>query len=227
MPEAPPRHPARIAAVNATIRRAASVIAVREETSSPEVLLLERSLDSRFLAGYVVFPGGAVDPDDADLAVSWFGTPEEDVRAAAIRELAEEAGLILTAAGLAVAPEHPLDAVLADPPAPEQLVEIAHWVAPEDVPVRFDARYYAVRSPAGLRPVADGAEVTRAWWAAPAAVLDGWREGKGRLYWPTWLTMAALARCDAADQVMSLRVLPREPDEDELRRLPRSVFWDD
>jgi 8-oxo-dGTP pyrophosphatase MutT (NUDIX family) len=213
--------------VDATIRRAASVIAVREEGSSPEVLLLERSPASRFLAGYVVFPGGAVEVDDAERAGRWFGSPGEDVRAAAIRELAEEAGLILTAAGLTTAPEHPLDAVLTDPPAPEQLVEIAHWVAPEDVPVRFDARYFAVRSPAGLPPVADGAEITRAWWASPSAVLEGWSEGNGRLYWPTWLTMVALAQCDAADQIMSLRVLAREPDEDELRRLPRSVFWDD
>jgi 8-oxo-dGTP pyrophosphatase MutT (NUDIX family) len=213
--------------VNATIRRAASVIAVREETSSPEVLLLERSSANRFLAGYVVFPGGAVDPDDAELAAAWFGTPEEDARAAAVRELAEEAGMILTAAGLAAAPEQPMDAVLANPPALDQLVEIAHWVAPADVPVRFDARYFAVRSPAGLRPVADGGEITRAWWASPEAVLDDWRQGNERLYWPTWITMAALAGCDAVDQVMSLRVVTREPDEDELRRLPRSVFWDD
>ena len=41
------------------IRKAASVIAVRDAADGPEVLVVERSAASRFLPGYVVFPGGA------------------------------------------------------------------------------------------------------------------------------------------------------------------------
>ena len=56
------------------IRHAASVVAVREGADAePEVLVLERGAASRFLPGYVVFPGGAVDDDDAALAARWFG----------------------------------------------------------------------------------------------------------------------------------------------------------
>ncbi len=204
------------------------MIAVRDASASPEVLVLERSDDSRFLAGYVVFPGGAVDAQDADLAAAWFGARDEDARVAAVRELAEETGIVLTSRGLAPASrEDPLSAARADPPAASQLTEIAHWVAPPDVPVRFDARYYAVRAPGGLEPVPDGREATRAWWASPADVLEACESGSTRLYWPTWLTVRELAGCDRVDRILSLRVDTREPDDDELARLPRSVFWDD
>ena len=43
-------------------------------------------------------------------------------------------------------------------PPPSQLPEIAHWIAPEEVPVRFDARYFAVAAPRGLEPAPDGGE---------------------------------------------------------------------
>ena len=59
--------------------------------------MLERSAASRFLAGYVVFPGGAVDGGDAVIAERWFGDAAEAARAAGVRELVEEAGLALTA----------------------------------------------------------------------------------------------------------------------------------
>ncbi len=138
------------------------MIAVRDADDGPEVLVLERSSGSRFLPGYVVFPGGAVDAGDEGLAQAWFGSAAEAARAAAVRELAEEAGLALTATGLALAdPGDPMAALAASPPNRDQLAEVAHWVAPEEVPVRFDARYYAVASPLGLDPVPDGQEAVQ------------------------------------------------------------------
>jgi len=59
------------------IRTAASVIAGRDGAGGLELLVIERSRSSRFLPGYVAFPGGATDPGDADLAVEWFGTADE------------------------------------------------------------------------------------------------------------------------------------------------------
>jgi 8-oxo-dGTP pyrophosphatase MutT (NUDIX family) len=209
------------------IRRAASVIAVREGASGPEVLVLERSRESRFLPGYVVFPGGAVDDEDEALAQRWFGDPGEQVRAGAVRELAEEVGLVLTAGGLVAAGASHLDAADADPPAVAQLPEVAHWVAPEDVPVRFDARYYAVVAPAGLEPTPDGTEAAHAWWAPIGELWEGWEAGERKLYWPTWLTVRELRGCGGAAEVLGARLRTREPTEDEVERLPRSVFWED
>jgi 8-oxo-dGTP pyrophosphatase MutT (NUDIX family) len=214
--------------VSDEIRKAASVIAVRDGDGAPEVLLLERSSASRFLAGYVVFPGGAVDAEDAARAAAWFNSPDEAARAAAVRELAEEAGLALTASGLRASPagDH-LAPVVADPPSVAQLPEIAHWVAPPDVRVRFDARYFAVRAEGGVEPTPDGREAAHAWWSSPAELMAGWEAGERTLFWPTWVTMQTLARCADAEAILAARVEPREPDDDELDRLPRSVFWDD
>jgi 8-oxo-dGTP pyrophosphatase MutT (NUDIX family) len=213
--------------VSQTIRSAASVIAISDGPEEPCVLMVERSPQSRFLAGYLVFPGGAVDAGDADLASRWFGSGEEATRAAAVRELAEEAGLALTAEGLReIHGGEPLAASIASPPTAAQLPEMTHWVAPDDVPVRFDARYYAVAASPGLRPTADGAEASRAWWVAPRELLAAWEDGGVKLYWPTYYTVTQLARCDGADELFGLRFSARDADDDEMDRLPRSVFWE-
>ena len=87
------------------IRQAASLIGVRDGSDGPEVLVIERALDHRFLPGYVAFPGGAIDPTDGELAERWFGDERGGRAAAAVRELAEEVGLAVTQEGV-VAVEH-------------------------------------------------------------------------------------------------------------------------
>lgn len=211
------------------IRHAASVIAVREgRDGDPEVLVVERSTASRFLPGYVVFPGGAVDRTDAELAARWFGDPSQAARAAAVRELVEEAGLALTGDGLVDAgtPDS-LEPVHVSPPSTGQLHQVARWVAPDEVPVRFDARYFTVEAPGGLGPAPDGAETAKAWWASPRTLLAEWQAGVRSLYWPTYATMLELAACESAGSIASLTFETREPTDDEVVRLPRSVFWED
>ena len=210
------------------IRQAASLIGVRDGRSGPEVLVIERALDQRFLPGYVAFPGGAVDLADRALAERWFGDAEEGARAAAVRELAEEVGLAVTRnAVVDTGPDRSLASIDGSPPATGALPEIARWIAPEQVPVRFDARYFAVRMDEGADPVPDGAEAAKAWWVSPVDLLAAWDAGDVRLYWPTHYTMHALADRRDADDVLGLRLVTREPDEDELGRLPRSVFYQD
>jgi 8-oxo-dGTP pyrophosphatase MutT (NUDIX family) len=62
-------------------RAAATAIVLRDSPGGPEVLLVQRNPDSRFMGGAWVFPGGAVHGDDDGPA------------AAALRELEEEAGV--------------------------------------------------------------------------------------------------------------------------------------
>ena len=66
-------------------RAAASVIVMRDSPEGPEVLLVRRNPEQRFMGGAWVFPGGAVHAEDADPA------------ATAARELEEEAGFRLPA----------------------------------------------------------------------------------------------------------------------------------
>ena len=211
--------------VGEEIRKAASVIVARGGNAGLEVLVLERGAASRFLPGYVAFPGGATDETDAALAERWFGTAGESARACAVRELLEEVGLALTSDGLVESVDRSIESLSPSPPRVEQLAEIAHWIAPPQVPVRFDARYYAVRAPVGLRVVPDGGETADAWWASPRELIEDWSAGRRALFWPTYYTMREIAPCTGVAELLAMRIDTREPDDDELQRLPRSTFW--
>jgi 8-oxo-dGTP pyrophosphatase MutT (NUDIX family) len=207
------------------IRKAASAICVREAGGPPEVLVLRRSDQSRFLPGYVAFPGGAVDAEDEAHAARWFGDGAQAHRAAAVRELIEEVRFAVVRGGVVEAPaDDPFEPVERSSPRADQLTEVAHWVAPPEVPVRFDARYFVVDAPTGLEPIPDGREAAAAWWAEPRVLLAEWGQGAHKLYWPTYLTMVRLAECDSVAQLAALRIDTRDPTPEEERTLPRHVM---
>src|ERR671925_468587 len=64
-------------------RQADSLILLRDSREGPEVLLVKRNPEQRFMGGAWVFPGGTVHAEDAGPA------------ATAVRELEEEAGIAL------------------------------------------------------------------------------------------------------------------------------------
>ncbi|MEI7889263.1 MAG: NUDIX domain-containing protein, partial [Actinomycetes bacterium] len=66
-------------------RQASTVIVMRGGDTGLEVLLVKRNPNARFMGGAWVFPGGAVDSDEGD--------GEEALRAAAVREVLEEAAV--------------------------------------------------------------------------------------------------------------------------------------
>jgi len=89
---------------------AATVTLVRDTARGLEVLLLQRNHESGFMPGMFLFPGGAVDPEDAapemcercrgldeQRAGAMLGTAERALAywTAAIRECFEEAGVLL------------------------------------------------------------------------------------------------------------------------------------
>jgi 8-oxo-dGTP pyrophosphatase MutT (NUDIX family) len=90
-------------------RDAATVVLLRDGPRGPEVFLQRRVVAMAFAAGMTVFPGGGVDPRDADMSVAWagptpaewahwFGCSPELARAlvcAAVRETFEESGVLL------------------------------------------------------------------------------------------------------------------------------------
>ncbi len=92
------------------LRDAATVMLVRDSDSGLEVCMLQRNLNSDFVGGAYVFPGGGVDPEDAEPEVEAIAVGRSNTAAsrlvgvensglsfwvAAIRESFEEAGLLL------------------------------------------------------------------------------------------------------------------------------------
>ena len=110
------------------------------------------------------------------------------------------------------------------PPSVEQLSALCHWIAPPDVPVRFDARYFTVAAAPDVTVVPDGREVTRAWWTAPSVLLTEWEAGDRKLYWPTWLTVTELAACATVPDVLALHFEARDPTPEEEANMPVHVM---
>jgi 8-oxo-dGTP pyrophosphatase MutT (NUDIX family) len=140
-----------------TPRPAATVMIVRRADGPLEVLLVQRNPDARFMAGAWVFPGGAVDTHD--------GEGDFALRSAAVREVAEEAGIAL--------------------PSPAALVSFSRWITPAQVRTRFDTWFYLALAPAGAEPTVDGQEIVTWRWYEPQAALAAARAGEILLVFPT------------------------------------------
>src|SRR3954452_149855 len=93
-----------------TPRLAATIILLRGAAQALEVLLVRRTPQARFMGGVWVFPGGAVDAAE--------GEGDAAHRVAAVRELSEEAGIVLDDPGM--------------------LAKFSRWITPAEVVIRFD-----------------------------------------------------------------------------------------
>jgi 8-oxo-dGTP pyrophosphatase MutT (NUDIX family) len=160
-----------------TPRPSASLLLLRGGDRSLEVLLVQRTPDARFMGGFWVFPGGAVEP--ADRA----GTDDDGAhRAAAVRELAEEASV----AGV----------------DPASLVAYSRWVTPEGGRIRYDTRFFLGPAPEGAEPRVDGEECVDAGWFAPAAALEAYDRDELALVFPTLKTFEAIAPFATAAELL-------------------------
>ncbi|MGE0801716.1 MAG: NUDIX domain-containing protein [Lautropia sp.] len=164
---------------------AATVVLLRDAPGAPggfEVLLQKRHAASSVLGGAHVFPGGKVDPADAepDRWAQLDRTPPQlhaalgeaglaigqaaALYVAAIREVFEEAGVRLRAG---------------------DLMPWSRWITPRRPSVmnrRFDTRFFVCRVAAATEVVHDDFEAVESLWVAPADAL--------RRYWARELVLA-------------------------------------
>jgi 8-oxo-dGTP pyrophosphatase MutT (NUDIX family) len=120
-----------------------------------------------------VFPGGAVDADEGD--------DEAAHKAAAVRELAEEAGI-----------EVPI----------EELIPYSRWITPRVMPIRFDTRFYLALAPAHSPPKPDGSETVDADWFEPARALQMHEAGELALVFPTIKHLESLVEFRNAEEAL-------------------------
>lgn len=69
--------------------------------------------------------------------------------------------------------------------ATDRLVYFAHWITPEESPLRFDTRFFAAEMPAGQEATSDGKEVIAVRWLSPREALDAATRGEISLRNPT------------------------------------------
>jgi 8-oxo-dGTP pyrophosphatase MutT (NUDIX family) len=174
---------------------AATVVLLREEASAGvEVFLLRRHRASSFMSNAYVFPGGKIDAADGGAQV------------AAVRELFEEAGVLLAeplpptetlaeARQRLNAGEVSFSQVLAlssASPDPARLHFWARWVTPSAEPKRFDATFFLAELPPGQHPSFDAKETVDELWITPAEALARQAAGTLRLPPPQLRTMYEL-----------------------------------
>ena len=74
---------------------ATAIVLFREGPDGREVLLVRRGAERRFAGGFHAFPGGRLDPEDADVPVAGATGDDAALVACAARELFEETGVLL------------------------------------------------------------------------------------------------------------------------------------
>jgi 8-oxo-dGTP pyrophosphatase MutT (NUDIX family) len=137
------------------------------------VLLVRRNPSARFMGGAWVFPGGAVNRGE--------GEGDRALRAAAVRELEEEAAITIGDAGL---------------------VPCSRWITPAEVKIRFDTWFYLAPAPPGVEARPDGSEVVDARWYEPAAALAARQRGELFLVFPTIKHLEQLSGFASADKLL-------------------------
>ncbi len=232
-------------------KKAAAVVLVRpcprgDAADGPiEVYLTQRPDSMAFAGGNFVFPGGKLDssdytPDNLTLvhgmepeqAALILGDGEPPERAmgfflAAIRELFEEAGILLCTtvegrepdfaspevqARLAAGREQvhqrkrPLASLMRELALrydPTALYYLTRWITPVFYPMRYDARYFLCQVPAGQVPIACNHEVIGVRWVQPGEALGRWRAGEFKMRAPTANTLVHLAQYSTRSSLLA------------------------
>ena len=207
----------------AEIKPAATILLLRDDPTF-EVLMVKRHHQIDFASGALVFPGGKSHAGDHDLAwadhvIGWddYDADQRGLRIAAIREVFEEAGILLAKRrdGAAMSGEAcPMEVrqavdkgetafidVITDLEARldlSALTVFARWITPSMMPKRFDTWFYAVNAPAEQVAACDGHETVDAEWIAPSEVLRLAEAGERKVIFPTRMNVQLLAEADSA-----------------------------
>jgi 8-oxo-dGTP pyrophosphatase MutT (NUDIX family) len=149
----------------------------RHSSDGLEVLFGKRTSSASFMPDVWVFPGGAVDSSPGA------APGEADYRAAAMRELEEEAAVVL------------------DPDA--DMIPFSRWITPREVKVRYDTRFYLALAPPHCAPEPDGNEIVEIAWFAPKDALERHRAGEMMLVFPTIKQLEALLEFESAEDALA------------------------
>ncbi len=210
-------------------RPSATVLLIRG--SRPfELLLVRRPGGADFAPGAYVFPGGTVHAGDRGA--------RDEIKAAAVRELFEEAGILLARRKRSLARAEDCDTVRARIAAgetfamaleacglelaPDRLVLLARWVTPALLSRRYDARFYLARMPSSQTVVPQAGEVTDWLWTTPERAL---RDPDIPMVYATRSVLETIATGEPASQLFARARNQREVPIVEPRMVETENGW--
>ncbi len=232
---------------------AATVILIRQRGPELQVYLLKRNVNSRFMAGNYVFPGGMLEPEDGyvdrwlthvDLELTEIerhlgngisGSAALAYGIAAIRETYEEAGIILagnecrTADPPSVQIQPRTESFLSRVQSANWTLQLkalnrwSRWITPEQMHRRYDTRFFWAANPVDQVCRPDLEEVVHGRWISPCEALAANLSGEIPLSPPTLVTLHELLTYADLDDLKK-RSLHRSWGES---RLPRMVVKKD
>ncbi len=192
-------------------RESATVLLLRNDPF--EVLMVGRAARGAF-ASALVFPGGAIDPDDRDAA--WrelaadgggLSPAERALRIGAIREVWEETGILLADGEIpARRPGVALREAVASAAARiriDALAHFGHWITPTIESRRFDTHFFLAEAPRDQVAVPDGTETLSVEWMPPARAVEFAVSGERPIIFPTMVNLARLAESSSSAEAIA------------------------
>jgi len=210
-------------------RPAATVALVRDGPRGLQTWMMRRVPGMAFAAGACVFPGGRVDESDADVSIRWHGnTPEwfaerlgvevtlaRAVVTAAVRELFEESGVLLTVPPLTNDLEAARHAVesrttglsgwLAEQSCVLDVSGLrpwGRWVTPLTEPRRFDTWFFVAVVPTSVEARSATTEAESAGWFDIQHLLDSAASRQLHVLPPTIVMLRGLLRAGSVSGVL-------------------------
>lgn len=182
------------------------------------VYLTRRPKTMKFLGGFFVFPGGAVDKEDNVSKCEYIKNWDSNASLnhahfiAAARELFEEVGVLIARKddGSSVQLEHEkaleYRRLLVQGKMPfiqllqqeglylnlESLTYFGSFTTPEDNPYRFETRFFLAQLPEGQSPEPDNYEIEEAFWTTPSEALLAYEKGELPMVPPTILSLRTI-----------------------------------
>jgi 8-oxo-dGTP pyrophosphatase MutT (NUDIX family) len=227
-------------------RMASTVMLLREQatihnsTQGIEVFMVRRVVQSEFMPDLYVFPGGSAMADDRIVeqsdglcrpVLSSVADPEgrtalgQGVRAAAIRELFEEANVLLAYHNekiLAVDEQSrerfamyrqqfnerkgSLSAMTQQEHlilAMDRLSYFAHWITPEGLPRRYDTHFFLAAAPVEQEALYDDLETSEGVWITPQEALERFEQGRFPVAFPTFHQLRDLSEFATVQDAMN------------------------
>lgn len=231
-------------------RLASAVMLLRDTASGQgvEVFMVRRVIQSDFMPDVFVFPGGSISKDDRTTELAEgickpvapsAADPEgrtalgSGARAAAIRELYEEAGILLAYRAeklLAISDQdivhfetyrkafHQRQGSLVELAHAEHLTlatnlldYFAHWITPEGMPKRFDTHFFLTTAPAEQHAANDHLETSEGIWISPVEALARFERREFPLVFATIYQLRELAAFGSVKEALETTATQHVP----------------